>query len=904
VRRTLGYTLRASYKMVISVSFFVLIIVMMAVQITSQVLLAQDISDTLSDACAASTQELINATLLAIIDLGQLSMATNINATADALSVAMGHNEAAVSTAINFLLVQPPNASDIDIATSLALFIQLQMLTDYYVYVDWTMIAPLQPKPGYLDSSACVIVPQACNRTIAVANYSASTLVRCPTRLANSTTFATAATDTRSMLLGGAINGPQNRCRVYANFSITQLPPVLDQVARAGKPNGMVWSREPFVVADAQLAYDLPPVLAVAASWPYRGGAIYCPLTTESIASITRTSLLALLFAYSSVTVNNTLPDPQMPEVAGSNSSTVYIVDLNGFLLGAAWGSNATEVVPIALELASQSSVTTIRLSAAYLLHAYGTWNITASRAGLVLFFQSFANGTVAACQSVDYANCTMIGVKQGSSPQLAGGVVFSTAQYHNFVVVSVVDVNVFVNPLGADVTSAILAGVATRAASKSRVSELVGVGVGVAVAAVVIGFLLSLALARVVTHPLARLSRAMKQLRAFRFADAKRKRFVSRVTDVAEIERGFLDLARTIEIFAKFVPASVVKGIVSGKPTMTGLHVESRVVTVLFSDIRGFTNISEKLAPDDLLYLLTRYLTAMTHLVESHDGVVSEILGDGLLCFFGAPDDCADHASKACACALAMQRSVRELSIEFASMVGSPLEVRVGVNTGPVLAGNLGSPMKLKYGCLGDAVNTASRLEGLCKYFGVGILASDSTRAQLREGCFVLRRLDEVILKGKAVPTWVFEVIALAVALDTTMAPRLASQDGMSNGDDDSVSHDPDGSLDLRRFLPSVPTGFRARIPLQLPPPTTAHALIGPEPPLDESQPRCAENYERAWALLAEGKAVDAVAVLTAWVAVDEASALLAKRAASVATGACDLAAAMQPTRLEGKDF
>ncbi|CAE7662807.1 cya1, partial [Symbiodinium microadriaticum] len=233
----------------------------------------------------------------------------------------------------------------------------------------------------------------------------------------------------------------------------------------------------------------------------------------------------------------------------------------------------------------------------------------------------------------------------------------------------------------------------------------------------------------------------------------------LSPLREVAELQLGFLNLARSVECFARFVPETVVRSILRGDRNSTTINVRKRQVTIMFSDIRGFTSISEALSQEDLLTLLYLYLSEMTKIVERRGGVVSEILGDGLLVLWNTPDDLEDHNVAACSAAIAQQKALPKLNATFASMGLPSVAIRIGIHTGDVLAGNIGSNKKMKYGCMGDPINLASRLEGLAKHYGVGTLCSDATRTTL-PNTFLCRKLDLVKVKGKEEAVWVYELI------------------------------------------------------------------------------------------------------------------------------------------------
>lgn len=276
----------------------------------------------------------------------------------------------------------------------------------------------------------------------------------------------------------------------------------------------------------------------------------------------------------------------------------------------------------------------------------------------------------------------------------------------------------------------------------------------------------LSVGFSKVLSHDLRLLSGSMQKLGNFTFSDdgefdemlAGRR---ACIRDVCDLQDAFCRLTRTMKIFTRFVPATVVRNIVAGNARALRLHVSRREVTVMFTDIRDFTSISERLSPHDLLLLLTRYLSVMTRIVESCGGVVTEILGDGMLAFWNTPDDVEDHADKACESVLAQLDALPLLNSELNSMDLPQLSIRIGLHTGNVLSGNLGSETRMKFGCMGDAVDLASRLESLCKHYGVGVLCSGATHGRLTQNHgFVFRRLDVIEVKGNTEPTEIFELL------------------------------------------------------------------------------------------------------------------------------------------------
>ena len=193
--------------------------------------------------------------------------------------------------------------------------------------------------------------------------------------------------------------------------------------------------------------------------------------------------------------------------------------------------------------------------------------------------------------------------------------------------------------------------------------------------------------------------------------------------------------------------------------PERLSLGGETREMSVLFSDIRGFTTLSHRLEPQALVALLNEYLTAMTELVFRHDGVLDKYIGDAIMAFWNAPLDQPDHAERACATALDMIARLKELQADWERRGVPKLELGIGINSGPMVVGNLGSRQRLAYTVLGDAVNVAARLEGLSKEYGTRVVVGEATRQAAGEA-FVFRSLDVVAVVGRDEPLAVYEVV------------------------------------------------------------------------------------------------------------------------------------------------
>ena len=182
--------------------------------------------------------------------------------------------------------------------------------------------------------------------------------------------------------------------------------------------------------------------------------------------------------------------------------------------------------------------------------------------------------------------------------------------------------------------------------------------------------------------------------------------------------------------------------------------------ITVMFSDIRGFTTISEKLDAQELALFLNDYLSDMTRIVFDTQGTLDKYIGDAVMAFWGAPYEDPGHAARACTAALSMMRRVHELQKKWESEGKPKLDIGIGLNSGVASVGNMGSALRYGYTALGDAVNLSSRLEGLNKDYGTHILANESTFAAARDAGFLFRELDSIRVKGKLQPVTIYELV------------------------------------------------------------------------------------------------------------------------------------------------
>ena len=211
--------------------------------------------------------------------------------------------------------------------------------------------------------------------------------------------------------------------------------------------------------------------------------------------------------------------------------------------------------------------------------------------------------------------------------------------------------------------------------------------------------------------------------------------------------------------VFGKYVSPVVIDNLIKN-PDMINLGGERRNITLFFSDIRGFTSISEKLAPEDLVHLLNEYLTEMTSIITNNQGLVDKYMGDAIMAFWGAPLDQPNHAVMACSSSLEMIDKLKELQKKWKMDKIPSFDIGIGLNTGDAIVGNMGSFKRFDYTAMGDNVNLASRMEGLNKYYGTKIILTEKTYKIVKDN-FETRKLDIVKVKGKKKSILIFELLS-----------------------------------------------------------------------------------------------------------------------------------------------
>lgn len=225
--------------------------------------------------------------------------------------------------------------------------------------------------------------------------------------------------------------------------------------------------------------------------------------------------------------------------------------------------------------------------------------------------------------------------------------------------------------------------------------------------------------------------------------------------------------------LFGHYIPPELVDEM-SESPEQYSLEGENREMTVLFSDVRGFTSISEGMDPKQLTQLMNALLTPMTRVIHKNRGTIDKYMGDAIMSFWGAPLADSEHARHALYAAMEMMDELKIMQEDFKQKGWPAVNIGIGLNTGDMNVGNMGSEFRMAYTVLGDAVNLGSRLEGLTKEYGVNIIVSETTKNAIPE--FVFRELDLVRVKGKTEPVAIFEPIGHKNDLEKSTSSELTA--------------------------------------------------------------------------------------------------------------------------------
>jgi adenylate cyclase len=258
------------------------------------------------------------------------------------------------------------------------------------------------------------------------------------------------------------------------------------------------------------------------------------------------------------------------------------------------------------------------------------------------------------------------------------------------------------------------------------------------------------------ITAPLIKVVNEIRHIE--RFDLDKVERHSSKLTEIENLSGAIADMALGLAAFRKYIPADLVKRLISDG-TGARLGGAVRPMTVMFVDLAGFTGMSER-SGDRIIPLLSRYFDCVSTQVQTHQGTIDKFIGDAVMAFWGAPAVNPDHAVDCCRAALASQRAVREFGL--VDDTGQALKIRIGINSGDMLVGNIGSEVRLNYTVIGDAVNIASRLESTNKIYGSRIIIGPETRRLAGAKIFV-RELDRLAVYGRTGGLHIYELLGMS---------------------------------------------------------------------------------------------------------------------------------------------
>jgi len=279
---------------------------------------------------------------------------------------------------------------------------------------------------------------------------------------------------------------------------------------------------------------------------------------------------------------------------------------------------------------------------------------------------------------------------------------------------------------------------------------------IGLAVLIVIAGLLSAWLAQRLIAAPLIKVVGEIRHIE--RFDLEKVQRHPSRLTEIENLSGAIGDMAQGLAAFRKYIPADLVKRLINDG-TGARLGGTVRPMSVMFVDLAGFTGMSERLH-DRIIPLLSRYFDAVSAQIQETGGTIDKFIGDAVMAFWGAPAPNPEHAVDCCRAALACQRAMAEVGL--VDDHGQPVKIRIGINSGDMLVGNIGSEVRLNYTVIGDAVNIASRLESTNKVYGSTIIIGPETR-RLAGDRIIVRELDRLAVYGRAGGLQIYELLAMA---------------------------------------------------------------------------------------------------------------------------------------------
>jgi adenylate cyclase len=280
---------------------------------------------------------------------------------------------------------------------------------------------------------------------------------------------------------------------------------------------------------------------------------------------------------------------------------------------------------------------------------------------------------------------------------------------------------------------------------------------IAITAAALLVAFFIAMGLARRYSRPLATLAAHAERIQRLDIADTEP--VDSDLLEVDQLAQSHERMRTALDSFSRYVPIDVVRELMKRDEAAT-IGGSRRTITILFTDIQGFTTVAETLAPEALTRHMAEYFEAMLGTIQSDGfGEVTQLAGDGFVAFWGAPIPSPDHAAHAVESVLRCREELALLNAQWSARGRPELPTRFGLATGPVVVGNVGSPARLVYTAVGDTINLASRLEGINRFYGTWVMVSEDVRRAAGDA-FVWRRMDRVRAKGKRQPIELYELL------------------------------------------------------------------------------------------------------------------------------------------------
>jgi len=296
----------------------------------------------------------------------------------------------------------------------------------------------------------------------------------------------------------------------------------------------------------------------------------------------------------------------------------------------------------------------------------------------------------------------------------------------------------------------------------QSRLRKLMIQGLGAMLVGLVIGLLAATLFSNSIAGSISQIVQAVQEIGSgnlnTRLEITGYGEFNAVAESINKMAKGLKERENLKGSLARYVSSHVAENILSSGE-LAQLSGERRIITIMFTDVRGFTSLSEKMSPEDVVMLLNEYFESMIDIVFKHNGTLDKFIGDGMMVMFGAPVPDENHASNAIRAALKMRDEMEKLALKFQKEKNLNLNIGIGIHTGPAVVGNIGSNQRMQYTAIGDTVNLAARVEASTKEFGVDILVSQDAKMAGNNPDFRFEKLRDISVKGRETPVMVYSV-------------------------------------------------------------------------------------------------------------------------------------------------